>query len=136
MRPTCTHRVNPYHLRWQGSHFFQNIISFGIGYATVDPASDVDVADYAYWDSLPDAEGAEAGGLVRHVRLPEPLEVIILESNICMYRIESTYTIYMYIYRCIYRCVCVCVYIYIHPPSREPKPEASFATLGFPSCWR
>ena len=37
----------------QGSHFFQNIIAFGLGYMTVDPAQQPEVADYAFLDSLP-----------------------------------------------------------------------------------
>jgi hypothetical protein len=59
----------------QGSHFFQNIMSFGIGYATVDPTSNPDeVADYAFWDSLPSQCERT---YVRHVRLPAPLEIVV-----------------------------------------------------------
>ena len=68
----------------QGSHFFQNLIAFGLGYLTVDPSQQSrasEVADYAYWDSLPAQPPVEgmAGGYeyVRHVRLNEPLDVVI-----------------------------------------------------------
>jgi len=59
----------------QGSHFFQNILSFGIGYATVDPPSNAEeVADYAFWDSLPSVSD---GKYARHVQLPAPLEIVV-----------------------------------------------------------
>ena len=50
----------------QGSHFFQNILSFGIGYATVDLSAHSDeVADYSFWDSLP---SVNTGQYARHVQ--------------------------------------------------------------------
>lgn len=55
----------------QGSHFFQNLLSFGHGYATVEEGSD-EYADYDYWERLPAEAGS--GEFARHVRLPEPLE--------------------------------------------------------------
>jgi hypothetical protein len=58
----------------QGSHFFQNLLSFGLGYATVDPARG-ELADYEYWDSLP--QEASSTELVKHVRLGAPLEIIV-----------------------------------------------------------
>ena len=60
----------------QGSHFFQNLISFGLGYANVDSAaaSASEVADYTYWDSLP---AASEGKFARHVRLDAPLEIVV-----------------------------------------------------------
>ena len=60
----------------QGSHFFQNLLSFGLGYATVDEgAASGELADYAYWESLP-AQTHETS-YVRHVRLETPLEVVV-----------------------------------------------------------
>jgi len=65
----------------QGSHFFQNIISYGLGYMTIDPsdtrgaASEKEVADYAFWDAQP--ETAHGTKFVRHVALEEPLEIVI-----------------------------------------------------------
>ena len=62
----------------QGSHFFQNIISFGIGYATADPSGEGgEVADYAYWDSLPAAAEGAPMRHARHVRLEQPLQIIV-----------------------------------------------------------
>jgi len=58
----------------QGSHFFQNLLSFGHGYATVEEGSD-EYADYDYWERLPAEAGS--GEFARHVRLPEPLEVVV-----------------------------------------------------------
>lgn len=55
----------------QGTHFFQNITSLGIGYLTVHFA-DGDVVDYGWLDRQP----AEfEGPFVRHVRLEAPLAV-------------------------------------------------------------
>ena len=64
----------------QGSHFFQNIISFGLGYMTVDPSQpeSAELADYAFWDSQPrHASAASEGQYARHVRLADPLEVVV-----------------------------------------------------------
>jgi len=65
-----------------GSHFFQNILSFGIGYATVNSdeiadASDagMEVADYSFFESLPTTP--HEGKLVRHVQLDAPLEIVV-----------------------------------------------------------
>jgi len=63
----------------QGSHFFQNIMSFGLGYATVDNTDEArksEVADYAYWDSLPE-KASEGNTFVRHVQLERPLEIVV-----------------------------------------------------------
>jgi len=54
----------------QGSHFFQNLTSFNIGYFTVNPE---DGQDHLDWDWL-DAQPAETDTAhVRHLRLAEPL---------------------------------------------------------------
>eukprot|EP00320_Phaeocystis_rex_P020555 CAMPEP_0119066418 /NCGR_PEP_ID=MMETSP1178-20130426/8965_1 /TAXON_ID=33656 /ORGANISM="unid sp, Strain CCMP2000" /LENGTH=1126 /DNA_ID=CAMNT_0007048017 /DNA_START=54 /DNA_END=3434 /DNA_ORIENTATION=+ len=58
----------------QGSHFFQNLLSFGLGYATVDPVRG-ELADYEYWDSLPQEKSSTE--LVKHVRLASPLEIVV-----------------------------------------------------------
>ena len=59
----------------QGSHFFQNIISFGLGYASVRGESEV--ADYSYWDSLPTSSASNGNKYARHVTLDEPLEIVV-----------------------------------------------------------
>ena len=56
----------------QGSHFFQNLTSFGIAYLAVNPFSDEGFID---WNWL-DAQRVEnETAFVRHVRLAQPLEV-------------------------------------------------------------
>lgn len=37
----------------QGTHFFQNLTSFGVGYFTIDPEAGEGFLDYGYLDSLP-----------------------------------------------------------------------------------
>jgi hypothetical protein len=54
----------------QGSHFFQNLTSFEVGYFTVNPESGDGTLDWAWLDAQP-AESAEAH--VRHLRLGEPV---------------------------------------------------------------
>jgi hypothetical protein len=56
----------------QGTHFFQNLTSLGIGYLTVDPASGLGSID---WDWLAARQAVKETGFIRHVRLPQPLDV-------------------------------------------------------------
>ena len=59
----------------QGSHFFQNLTSFNVGYMNIDPwARPEDKYDEAILDAMPAVEETE---LVRHVRLEKPLEMYI-----------------------------------------------------------
>lgn len=60
----------------QGSHFFQNMTSFNVGYMNVDPWARplTDAYDQSVLDALPAVEETE---LVRHVRLEKPLEMYI-----------------------------------------------------------
>ena len=60
----------------QGSHFFQNMTSFNVGYINVDPWArpNTDAFDETALNSLPAIEETE---LVRHVRLAQPLEMYI-----------------------------------------------------------
>ena len=59
----------------QGSHFFQNMTSFNVGYINVDPwARTEDLFDETVLNSLPAVAETE---LVRHVRLDKPLEMYI-----------------------------------------------------------
>ena len=59
----------------QGSHFFQNLTSFNVGYINVDPwARTEDLYDEEVLNALPAVEETE---LVRHVRLEKPLEMYI-----------------------------------------------------------
>lgn len=56
----------------QGTHFFQNLMSFGIGYFTVNRSSDVGFVD---WDWLREQEPAQKVGSVVHLRFDEPLQI-------------------------------------------------------------
>ena len=53
----------------QGTHFFQNLTSFGVGYFTINPYLGDGHIDYATLDALPAIDETE---FVRHVRLPQP----------------------------------------------------------------
>ena len=59
----------------QGSHFFQNMTSFNVGYINVDSYSRLgDMYDISQLDVLPSVEETE---LLRHVRLQEDLDICI-----------------------------------------------------------
>lgn len=58
----------------QGTHFFQNLTSFGTGYFTIDPAGGNGFIDTAYIDSLPVAEETE---FVKIIRFDDPLSIAI-----------------------------------------------------------
>jgi len=58
----------------QGTHFFQNITSFGVGYFTVPTDSREGFVD---WKWLQDQPSMEEKEYTRHIRLPAPLEVKI-----------------------------------------------------------
>ena len=56
----------------QGTHFFQNLTSFGVGYFTIDAAAGQGFYDVDYLNSLPAVYESE---LVRIVQLPEPVAI-------------------------------------------------------------
>jgi hypothetical protein len=56
----------------QGSHFFQNLTSFGIAYLAVNPFSD---EGFIAWDWLEAQPAENETPFVRHVRVAQPLEV-------------------------------------------------------------
>lgn len=58
----------------QGTHFFQNLTSFGVGYFTVDACTEQGVYDIDYLNSLPAEYESES---VRIVRFQEPLTIAI-----------------------------------------------------------
>lgn len=70
------YRVDPS----QGTHFFQNLTSFGVGYFTINPYIADGTLDEAWLDSLP-AEHESA--FLRHVRLPEPLAILMDGRHSC-----------------------------------------------------
>ena len=55
----------------QGTHFFQNIITFNIGYLTIG------ANDFVDWEWLDSIEASTESGALRHVSLNEPMKVIL-----------------------------------------------------------
>jgi CheY-like chemotaxis protein len=58
----------------QGTHFFQNLTSLGIGYFTVHPSLS---EGFINWDWLAAQELVEETRFVHHVRVSEPLDVVL-----------------------------------------------------------
>ena len=61
-----------------GTHFFQNLITFSIAYLTVNSSSGSGMLD---WDWLNSIEPASESGFLRHLRLEQPLEVLVDGRN-------------------------------------------------------
>lgn len=62
----------------QGTHFFQNLTSLGIGYLTINPFIDDGKFDREYLDSL---EAVHESNYLRHIRFKVPLKVCIDGKN-------------------------------------------------------
>ena len=58
----------------QGTHFFQNLTSFGVGYFTIDPDRGNGMFRKDILDAMP---AVEETPFVRHVRFPQPLAIAI-----------------------------------------------------------
>src|ERR1035441_3952572 len=58
----------------QGSHFFQNLTAFQIGYFTVNPDAGEGSVD---WQWLTEQPALEEEGCVRHLRFAEPIRVLM-----------------------------------------------------------
>jgi hypothetical protein len=58
----------------QGSHFFQNLTAFQIGYFTVNPDAGEGSID---WEWLTEQPAVEEQGCVRHLRFAEPVRVVM-----------------------------------------------------------
>lgn len=58
----------------QGTHFFQNLTSFGVGYFTLNTYKNDGVYDEAYLNSLPAVQETQH---LRHVRIPAPVTIKI-----------------------------------------------------------
>ena len=56
----------------QGTHFFQNLTAFNIGYFTVNPEAGEGFVD---WDWLASRRALDERGAVRHIRLDAPLVI-------------------------------------------------------------
>jgi len=57
-----------------GTHFFQNLITFQIGYLTINTSNEYNFFD---WDWLNTIEPVAETEYVRHVRLEQPLNILI-----------------------------------------------------------
>jgi hypothetical protein len=64
------YRVDPS----QGTHFFQNLTSFGVGYFTINPYKNEGVYQRSVLDSMP---AVEETSFVRHVRFSHPLKIMM-----------------------------------------------------------
>ena len=64
------YRVDPS----QGTHFFQNLTSFGVGYFTVNPYKNEGVYQKQLLDNMPAVAETE---FVRHVRFEKPLRIMM-----------------------------------------------------------
>jgi CheY-like chemotaxis protein len=58
----------------QGSHFFQNLTAFQVGYFTVNPDAGEGSVD---WHWLAEQRAVEERGCVRHLRFAEPIRVVM-----------------------------------------------------------
>lgn len=63
----------------QGSHFFQNLTAFQVGYFTVNPDAGEGSVD---WEWLSRQSALEEEGCVRHLQFAEPLRVV-MNSRTC-----------------------------------------------------
>ena len=57
----------------QGSHFFQNITSFGISYFTVSSGNESSIR----WEWLREQPAASARRYVRHLRFEQPMTILV-----------------------------------------------------------
>jgi Pyruvate phosphate dikinase, AMP/ATP-binding domain len=58
----------------QGTHFFHNLTSCNVGYFTVNPEAGDGLVDWSWLALQP---SLQEGSFVRHIRLPEPVTVIM-----------------------------------------------------------
>ena len=82
------YRVDPS----QGTHFFQNLTSFGVGYFTIDTNQSADQGGMVRKDLLDAMPAVEETQYVRHVRFKRPLRILMdgtkQEGAITMLNIE------------------------------------------------
>lgn len=58
----------------QGTHFFQNLTSFRVGYFTINPFINEGYYDVDFLDKI---EAAYENSFIRHIRFQDPLEIMI-----------------------------------------------------------
>ncbi len=56
----------------QGTHFFQNLTSFGVGYFTINPSTDDGIYNIDYLNSLPAVYESDS---IRVIRFKSPLSI-------------------------------------------------------------
>ena len=82
------YRVDPS----QGTHFFQNLTSFGVGYFTIDTNQSADQGGMVRKDLLDAMPAVEETRYVRHVRFKRPLRILMdgtkQEGAITMLNVE------------------------------------------------
>ncbi len=66
----ANYRVDPS----QGTHFFQNLTSFGVGYFTINPYKDEGIYRREILDSMPAVSETK---YIRHVRFDRPLKIMM-----------------------------------------------------------
>ena len=74
------YRVDPS----QGTHFFQNLTSFGVGYFTIDSNTNDGIFRKDILDAMPAVEETD---YVRHVRFPRPLRILMdgmKQEGVCL----------------------------------------------------
>jgi hypothetical protein len=62
----------------QGTHFFQNLTSFRVGYFTINPFINDGYYDLKFLDSM---EAVYEDDYIRHIKFSEPLLVVIDGKN-------------------------------------------------------
>ena len=62
----------------QGTHFFQNLTSFRVGYFTVNPYINEGVLDFEYLDAI---EASYEDQYIRHIRFDNPVIIVIDGRN-------------------------------------------------------
>ncbi len=62
----------------QGTHFFQNLTSFRVGYITINPYINQGYLDFEYLDSIP---AIFEDNYIRHIRFDAPMDLIINGQN-------------------------------------------------------
>jgi len=70
----ANYRIDPS----QGTHFFQNLTSFRVGYFTINPFINDGYYDIKFLDNM---EATYEDDFIRHIRFPEPLLVVIDGKN-------------------------------------------------------
>ena len=84
------YRVDPS----QGTHFFQNLTSFGVGYFTIDTNQSADQGGMVRKDLLDAMPAVEETQYVRHVRFKRPLRILMdgtkQEGAITMLNVHTT----------------------------------------------